>query len=274
MCPGLIGRQPSDAPVKAAVSHMRQPRIISILAVLAILTGTATISGAQQQPTSKASVEFLGDRTSVADPKAYQERFLERFTLFEIDYCAPRTRSLEVYRSAGGPIRGAAVALDPISQTNFNEPLMRGSRANPAWENAVHIRITPSSMDWGFPGVFKHRTGRDLRDVVESEVLSSGDLKRAIQEERDKQRGDKMYQRIFLARFESGLTLVQWRASGTILVTYPISEGVVGSISVSDKYFDRLDSLVDIAHRFFRPCKDLLNGKPPSRPPHPNGAVR
>ncbi len=221
------------------------------------------MTGAQQQSTSKASVEFLDDRTSVADPKAYQQRFLERFTLLDVDYCAPRIRSLEVYRSAGGPVRGAAVALDPISLTNFNPPLfLRNGRANPAWENAVHIRITPSSRDWGFPGVFKIQTGRDLRDVVESELLSAGDLTRAILEERDRRPAELMYERIFLARFESGLTLVQWRASGSILMTYPISEGVVGSISVSNKYFDRLDSLVDIAHRFFRPCSRLLHGEP------------
>ncbi|MPZ33727.1 MAG: hypothetical protein GEV13_22515 [Rhodospirillales bacterium] len=114
------------------------------------------------------------------------------------------------------------------------------------------ISATPSRADWGFPGVFKLRTGKELTEVTDGDLSTIDEIAAAIR--LDRERGYTKMERQFLLRTNRNIVLVVWRPIGQLQVLYPIADGIVGSLTVIDPYLDRLPLLIKVAQNFWQPC--------------------
>jgi hypothetical protein len=173
-----------------------------------------------------------------------------------VDYCVPRIASLEVHKPQdGSSSNGGNAALDAETLANSNPPPWRKGEENPLWARRIIVQVTSSRQDWGFPGLFKAWTGKDLTDVAQSDLSTIEDVRSAVEAVRQGTalRGD----RDFLLRVDGRLSHVRWRPGGAFEARYSVGEGVIGRVTVREKHMDRLPLLIEVASKFFRPCKTL-----------------
>ena len=188
------------------------------------------------------------DTMPVTASEMYQPENVRRIRLLDTDYCAPRIGSLVVYQTkTDNHPRGAQANLDPKTLANFDNAPWRKGKPNPNWGHGMTVGITPSNPDWGFPGVFKLRTGISLQEIKESDFSTLDAIRKSISEVDAKDRQ-------FMIRLNGEVALVQWRSTGTLRISYAVAKGITGTLHLPAGYLEQLPALQEVALHFFRPC--------------------
>lgn len=198
--------------------------------------------------TEPTTTVFSIDTMPVTDPTMYRPQNVRRMRLLDTDYCAPRISSLVVYQTGTDKQpRGAQAHLDPKTLANFDNAPWRKGKPNPNWGHGMTVGITPSNPDWGFPGVFRLRTGISLQEIKEGDFSTLDAIRKSISEVDAKDRQ-------FVVRLNEEVALVQWRSTGTLRITYAVAKGITGTLHLPAGFLGQLPALQEVALRFFRPC--------------------
>jgi hypothetical protein len=237
------------------VNVVRLPLRHSLLFVVCFAIGGFAMAD-PQQPVAPKRLGTQLDRTPVTDPELYRTENVQRIKLLEEEYCAPRISSLVVYQAqTSDRPRGAEVVLDPLTLTNLDNAVWRNGKPNPNWGRGMIVGVTPSRVEWGFPGVLKLRTGKALDEIAETDLSTLDEVRRSILDEPKRPPGSRVLTRAFIVKLGGELVLLEWQTNGVFHLTYAVADGIVGHSQLPDAYVGNLEHLQRVARNFFRPCR-------------------
>lgn len=209
-----------------------------------------------KKPASPARASAPLDGIPVTDPKFYRAENVQRIRLLESEYCAPRISSLVVFQTlTDDRPRGAEAVLDPLTLTNFDNFVWRNGKQNPNWGRGMIVGVTPSRAEWGFPGVFKLRTGKALHEVTAKDLSTLDEVRKSMSDEPERQPGSRVLIRAFIVEFDGTPVLLEWQTNGVIHLIYAITDGITGHAQLPAVHLDNIVHLQKVARHLFRPCQ-------------------
>ncbi len=209
-----------------------------------------------EKPVSPARASSPLDGIPVTDPTLYRAENVQRIKLLEEEYCAPRISSLVVYQAqTSDRPRGAEVVLDPLALTNLDNAVWRNGKPNPNWGRGMIVGVTPSRVEWGFPGVLKLRTGKAIDEIAETDLSTLDEVRRSILDEPKRPPGSRVLTRAFIVKLGGELVLLEWQTNGVFHLIYAVADGIVGYSQLPDVHVDNIAHLQKVARHFFRPCR-------------------
>lgn len=134
----------------------------------------------------------------------------------------------------------------------FSPAPWRKGQPNSDWQRVVFIEAIVPRPGWGIPDLFNQRTGKDLSELTEGDLSTVDDIAAAVKVERDSG-GSSMRQKDFIVRANQTVAPVRW-TDGQLRVTYSITDGIIGAVTVSGEYVRQLPSLIKAAQGFWRQC--------------------